>query len=121
MKKDSAARKSAEYFNLRVNTLEEYWTHAEIVKINEPTHEYWTGEYYKQIEKSYRDCFKYIQEATKCIKDSNEDRQVKHHMQLIQDLQQIMHRIDETLTPLEHTLDRYEILSEKLMNIIFSS
>ncbi|CAH0562796.1 unnamed protein product [Brassicogethes aeneus] len=122
MKKDSTSRKSTEYFKRRTEALNEHWanaeqTHAEIIKIKELSHEYWTLEYYKQIEKSYQDCYKYIQDSTTCINESSEDEdtRVKYQMQRIQDLQQIMNRIDDALAH-DQTIDRYEILSEKLIN-----
>ncbi|CAH0560653.1 unnamed protein product [Brassicogethes aeneus] len=105
MKKDSTSRKSTEYFKRRTEALNEHWanakqTHAEIIKIKKSSNEYWTSEYYKQIEKSYRDCYRYIQNSTTCINESSEDEdtRVKYQMQHIQ------------------TIDRYEILSEKLVN-----
>ncbi|CAH0560394.1 unnamed protein product [Brassicogethes aeneus] len=104
MKKDSTSRKSTEYFKRRTDVLNERWanaeqTHAEIIKIKELSYEYWTSEYYKQIEKSYRDCYKYIQDSTTCINEfsEDEDTRVKYQMQRIQDLQHIINRIDDAL------------------------
>lgn len=80
MKKDSASRKTEEYFGNRLNMLQHYWgefqkNHDEIKEKLPSEHNYFKQQFYEQVQKVYEEASKYIVEGQEGTTTSEDDIQ----------------------------------------------